>query len=96
VAYDEELAGRIRELLGGEVDLTEKKMFGGLAFLIGGNMAAKVEYWFGSTRRGLNHSSPQRTRASWRCAVAKWRDGYGSTLTMSAPSGNSRSGWVSA
>jgi TfoX/Sxy family transcriptional regulator of competence genes len=39
VAYDEELAGRIRELLGGEVDLTEKKMFGGLAFLIGGNMA---------------------------------------------------------
>jgi TfoX/Sxy family transcriptional regulator of competence genes len=39
VAYDEELAGRIRELLGGEADLTEKKMFGGLAFLIGGNMA---------------------------------------------------------
>jgi TfoX/Sxy family transcriptional regulator of competence genes len=39
VAYDEELAGRIRELLGGEVELTEKKMFGGLAFLIGGNMA---------------------------------------------------------
>jgi hypothetical protein len=39
VAYDEELAGRIRELLGDEVDLTEKKMFGGLAFLIGGNMA---------------------------------------------------------
>jgi TfoX/Sxy family transcriptional regulator of competence genes len=39
VAYDEELAHRIRELLGGEADLTEKKMFGGLAFLIGGNMA---------------------------------------------------------
>jgi TfoX/Sxy family transcriptional regulator of competence genes len=39
VAYDEELAGRIRELLGSEADLTEKKMFGGLAFLIGGNMA---------------------------------------------------------
>jgi TfoX/Sxy family transcriptional regulator of competence genes len=39
VAYDEELADRIRELLGDEVDLTEKKMFGGLAFLIGGNMA---------------------------------------------------------
>jgi TfoX/Sxy family transcriptional regulator of competence genes len=39
VAYDEELADRIRELLGGEADLTEKKMFGGLAFLIGGNMA---------------------------------------------------------
>jgi TfoX/Sxy family transcriptional regulator of competence genes len=39
VAYDEELADRIRELLRGEADLTEKKMFGGLAFLIGGNMA---------------------------------------------------------
>jgi TfoX/Sxy family transcriptional regulator of competence genes len=39
MAYDEELAGRIRRLLGGRPDLTEKKMFGGLAFLIGGNMA---------------------------------------------------------
>jgi TfoX/Sxy family transcriptional regulator of competence genes len=39
VAYDEVLADRIRELLAGESDLTEKKMFGGLAFLIGGNMA---------------------------------------------------------
>ena len=39
MAYDEEIADRIRELLGGEADLTEKKMFGGLAFLIGGNMA---------------------------------------------------------
>jgi TfoX/Sxy family transcriptional regulator of competence genes len=39
VAYDEELASRIRELIGGERDLTEKKMFGGLAFLIGGNVA---------------------------------------------------------
>jgi TfoX/Sxy family transcriptional regulator of competence genes len=39
VAYDEELADRIRELIGGEPSLSEKKMFGGLAFLIGGNMA---------------------------------------------------------
>jgi hypothetical protein len=39
VAYDEELAARIRELVVGESDLTEKKMFGGLAFLVGGNMA---------------------------------------------------------
>jgi TfoX/Sxy family transcriptional regulator of competence genes len=39
VAYDEELADRIRELIGTESGLTEKKMFGGLAFLIGGNMA---------------------------------------------------------
>ncbi len=39
VAYDEELADRIRELLSAEPDLAEKKMFGGLAFLIGGNMS---------------------------------------------------------
>ena len=39
VAYDEELADRVRELLSGEPDLSEKKMFGGLAFLIAGNMA---------------------------------------------------------
>jgi TfoX/Sxy family transcriptional regulator of competence genes len=39
VAYDEILANRIRELLAGEPNVTEKKMFGGLAFLIGGHMA---------------------------------------------------------
>jgi TfoX/Sxy family transcriptional regulator of competence genes len=39
VAYDEKLAGRIRDLIAGEPGLTEQKMFGGLAFLIGGNMA---------------------------------------------------------
>jgi TfoX/Sxy family transcriptional regulator of competence genes len=39
VAYDEELAARIRALTDGESGLTEKKMFGGLAFLVGGNMA---------------------------------------------------------
>lgn len=39
MAYDEELANRIRELIGSEPGLTEQKMFGGLAFLIGGNMA---------------------------------------------------------
>jgi TfoX/Sxy family transcriptional regulator of competence genes len=39
MAYDEGLADRIRELVADEPDLTEQKMFGGLAFLIGGNMA---------------------------------------------------------
>jgi TfoX/Sxy family transcriptional regulator of competence genes len=39
MAYDEDLADRIRELVAGESDLSEQKMFGGLAFLIGGNMA---------------------------------------------------------
>lgn len=39
MAYDEELADQIRALVAGEPGVTEKKMFGGLAFLIGGNMA---------------------------------------------------------
>ena len=39
MAYDEELAERIRTLIGPAPDLTEQKMFGGLAFLLGGNMA---------------------------------------------------------
>ena len=39
MAYDEKLAERIRELVAGERGVTEQKMFGGLAFLVGGNMA---------------------------------------------------------
>jgi TfoX/Sxy family transcriptional regulator of competence genes len=42
MAYDEELANRIRELLGSERGVEEKRMFGGLAFLIGGNMSVAV------------------------------------------------------
>jgi len=39
VAYDGELAERIRTLLDGEEQLTEKRMFGGLAFMLAGHMA---------------------------------------------------------
>jgi hypothetical protein len=39
MACDQELAGRIRRLIGSDPERTEKKMFGGLAFLIQGNMA---------------------------------------------------------
>src|ERR1051326_6341507 len=39
MAYDEHLAERIRELVATERGLTEKKMFGGLAFLVNGNMS---------------------------------------------------------
>jgi TfoX/Sxy family transcriptional regulator of competence genes len=42
VVYDEDLANRIRELLADEQGLVEKKMFGGLAFLLGGNMAVSA------------------------------------------------------
>ncbi len=39
MAYDEALAQRIRELLGTQRGVTEQKMFGGLGFMLGGNMA---------------------------------------------------------
>jgi TfoX/Sxy family transcriptional regulator of competence genes len=42
VAYDEELADRIRACLDGEHGVTEKRMFGGLAFLVDGSMAVSA------------------------------------------------------
>lgn len=39
VAHDQDLADRIRELVVGEANLVEQHMFGGLAFLVNGNMA---------------------------------------------------------
>ena len=42
MAYDEELAERVRELVAGEPGLSEKRMFGGLAFLINGHMAVSA------------------------------------------------------
>ncbi len=48
MAYDHELADRIREHVAGEKNVTEKAMFGGLAFLINGNMAVSA-----SSRGGM-------------------------------------------
>jgi hypothetical protein len=42
VAYDEDLANRIRELVLGEPGVTEQRMFGGLAFLIDGKMSVSA------------------------------------------------------
>ena len=42
MAYDNELAERIREVVQGEPGLSEKRMFGGLAFLIDGKMAVSA------------------------------------------------------
>ena len=42
MAYDEHLANRIREVVQGEPGLTEKPMFGGLAFLVHGNLAVSA------------------------------------------------------
>src|SRR5262245_22519628 len=42
MAYDEDLANRVRKLVGGESGVSEKKMFGGVAMLLSGNMAVVV------------------------------------------------------
>jgi TfoX N-terminal domain len=42
VPYDEELGDRVRQALGDRADLTERKMFGGLAFMLAGNMCCGV------------------------------------------------------
>jgi TfoX/Sxy family transcriptional regulator of competence genes len=42
MAYEEALADRVRDVLAARADLTERKMFGGIAFMIGGNMAVGV------------------------------------------------------
>lgn len=42
MAYDQDLANRIRELIAGQPDVTEQRMFGGLAFLVAGNMSVSA------------------------------------------------------
>jgi TfoX/Sxy family transcriptional regulator of competence genes len=42
MAYDEELVDRVRELLSARAEVSERKMFGGIAFMVAGNMACGV------------------------------------------------------
>jgi TfoX/Sxy family transcriptional regulator of competence genes len=59
MAYDDELADRMRAIVDGEPGLTERRMFGGLAFLVNGNMAASA-----SSRGGmLLRVDPARTES---------------------------------
>jgi hypothetical protein len=57
MAYDEVLATRIRDLIGPDPELTEKKMFGGLAFLIRGHLAISASGQGGV----LVHARPERS-----------------------------------
>ena len=63
MAFDEKLAGRIRRQLGKRKGLTEKQMFGGIAFLLNGNMCCGVHgeemivrLWPEETDKALSHS----------------------------------------
>jgi TfoX N-terminal domain len=62
VAYDKDLADRIRALLATDHDVVEKKMFGGLAFLIGGNMSVSASGQGGMLLR----CDPEATKALLR------------------------------
>jgi TfoX/Sxy family transcriptional regulator of competence genes len=42
MAYDEDLAERVREVLAARSDVSERKMFGGIVFMVAGNMACGV------------------------------------------------------
>lgn len=59
MSCDERLAARVRQLLAGETELSEQRMFGGLAFLLGGTMAVAA-----SSRGGLMvRLDPERSDA---------------------------------
>ncbi len=70
--HDEKLAERLRVLLDGEPQLTEKKMFGGIAFLIGGNMAISASGQGGLLVR-VDPSESDRLVATTNAEVAVMR-----------------------
>lgn len=80
MAFDPELAGRLRELLAGEHGVTEKKMFGGLGFLVNGNMCVSASGQGGM----LVRIDPEGTATALKRAHA-------SLMTMG---GRSMEGWI--
>ncbi len=72
MAYDEDLAERIRELIGGDPAVSEMKMFGGLAFLVGGNMAIAASGQSGALVR-VDPEENDRLVASTPATVAIMR-----------------------
>jgi hypothetical protein len=80
MAYDEVLASRIWELIGPDPELTEKKMFGGLAFLIRGHMAISASGQGGV----LVHVDPERTDELAATTVA----------TVAVMQGREMPGWL--
>ena len=83
MAYDEELADRIRDEVEGEPRLTEQKMFGGLAFLVGGHMAVAASGQGGLMLRCDPDETEallaSRARRSSRCAARRCGAGCAST-----------------
>jgi hypothetical protein len=80
VAYDQRLADRIREAVGAESLLTEQRMFGGLAFLIGGNMAVAASGQVGAlirvdpaeSARLITTTAAEPRRVGWSARSSAW------------------------
>ena len=62
MAFDERTAGQVRQLLATLKDVTERKMFGGLAFMVGGNMLCAV---------GRDHLMVRVGEAGYETALAQ-------------------------
>ncbi|MFJ4657199.1 TfoX/Sxy family protein [Nocardia sp. NPDC088792] len=79
MAYDEELAERIRDVLGPRLgDVTEKKMFGGLSFMVGGNLAVAVRGKAGLLARvGVEQMGKWQQAGSVEPAVMGGREMHG-------------------
>ena len=97
MAYDEDLAARIRDLIGPDPDLTEKKMFGGLAFLIRGHMAITAS----GQGRVLVHVDPGRsaelvaaTKATTAVMQGREMPGWLRVSPEDLASDDDLSGWV--
>ncbi len=78
--YDEDLVNRLRELLAAEDGITERKMFGGLAFLLQGNMSLSASRTGGL----LVRIDPSETAAALRRAH----------VTLMTMGGRTMDGWV--
>jgi TfoX/Sxy family transcriptional regulator of competence genes len=74
MAYDQALAARIRALLGDEPSLTEQRMFGGLAFLIDGNMAVAASGQGGLLVRADPARADQLMAAGARPMIMRGRE----------------------
>jgi hypothetical protein len=92
MAYDEELASTIRGLLADEPNLTEKTMFGGLAFLVGGNMAVAASGQGGL----LVRVDPEEGDELVRTTRAEPMEMRGRTMTgwLRVPAGDHTEEWV--
>jgi TfoX/Sxy family transcriptional regulator of competence genes len=97
MAYDEDLADRIRALVAGERGLTERKMFGGLAFLIGGNMAIAASGQGGILVRVDPDSTEQlvsTTKAERMVMRGRAMDGWLRVDAADVRNGRSLASWV--